>query len=200
MQIPRERLTSEYEEHLCRFDVDSLERTEEVVYGLGPDFRLGYVNPGWETFAAANGATDLTPHVIGRILFDAMTPPLRGFYEGKYLEVMKTGTPFECSFECPSPEQRRTFRMRVLPSGVGGLLITNALVVTAPHAEPGTVSHVWLADRYRDHRGVIVQCCNCRRVRRVTDEHTWDFVPELVRAVRTDVSHGICPPCEHALY
>jgi hypothetical protein len=47
---------------------------------------------------------------------------------------------------------------------------------------------------YLGPAGFILQCSNCRRVRR-HGTRAWDWVPALVATTATNVSHGICHAC-----
>ena len=48
---------------------------------------------------------------------------------------------------------------------------------------------------YRSAEGVLVQCCHCRRVRRIEEPMVWDWVPAWLTAGPEGTSHGLCEPC-----
>jgi hypothetical protein len=56
----------------------------------------------------------------------------------------------------------------------------------------------WI-DEYIDERGMVVQCCHCRRVRRPGASMVWvELAIEPVPYPRT--SHGVCEACMRIHY
>jgi hypothetical protein len=47
----------------------------------------------------------------------------------------------------------------------------------------------------REENGLITMCSHCRRTRLPNAVDTWVWIPDLVRRMPMDVSHGICPVC-----
>jgi hypothetical protein len=112
-----------------------------------------------------------------------------------------SGEVVEHDYECSSPTQRRVFRMRIHPCPSGGFVVVHSLLREAP---PGDVACPPLDALYRDARGLVVQCANCRRVRQVAAQATpgaaWDWVPEYVARMPPQTSHAICRPCADFYY
>ena len=180
--------------------LDDLERSEDVIFGLLPDYRLGYVNPAWVRFADANGAPDLVGRFLGRSVLLATPEALRSYYAAAYWRVIRHNSPWEYTFQCPSATLQRLFRMLVLPLPKGGLLVTSSLVFEAPRHDGVEASEERLAREYTDDHGRVLQCSHCRRLRRSGEDECWDFVPLAVEQPLPVASHGLCSPCACFLY
>ena len=146
-----------------------------------------------ETFARANGGeAGFARPIIGLALLSVVPEVLRAFYEPRLHALFDAGTAWEHDYECSSPSLRRRFRMRALPvPGLDYAIVSHARLVETPVDD---VSAQPLA-AYVSSSGIITQCAHCRRVQRRDGSGAWDFVPELVRAPREDVSHGLCALC-----
>ncbi len=177
------------------FDLGELQRDEDVVFGLWGDLTLAYVNPAWRRFATDNGGWDVPERFpLGSSLLSAIQGDVLPFYEDALRGVLDANRPWEHDYECSSPTVARWFRMRVLPLEGRGLLVSNALLIQRAHA-PGERPPLPADDAvYRDARGLLVQCCGCRRTRRA-GINRWDWVPEYVARCPPRTSHGICPLC-----
>lgn len=189
---------------IAPFEIALLERMPAPVVGLSPDGRIAHLNPAWHAFGVANGARSSgAGGDIGDALLHSTPPVLRPFYEELFADAIATGKVREHDYECSSPEQRRTFRMRVHPCASGALVIVHSLLREAPHAGNACPP---LERLYRDARGLVVQCANCRRVRRATRPSTepasatWDWVPEYVAHMPARTSHAICMLCAQFYY
>jgi hypothetical protein len=189
---------------IAPFDIASLERMPATVVGLWPDRRIAYLNPAWQAFGRANGTrSSAEGGALGDVLLLATPLVLRPFYEELFAEATATGEAREHDYECSSPEQRRTFRMRVHPCASGALVIVHSLLRETPHAGDASPP---LERLYRDAEGLIVQCSNCRRVRRArrnateSARATWDWVPEYVAHMPPQTSHAICTLCVQFYY
>ena len=53
---------------------------------------------------------------------------------------------------------------------------------------------------YTDANGLIHQCAHCRRVRTVTRQVRWDWVPAWVAQRPADVGYTLCPACAKDVY
>ena len=151
---------------------------------------LLWVNDAWYRFARANGCE----FAVGRYstYCDGITGPLRAEYEHVLAGVVATGTVFEQSYECSSPEVIRHFRMRVLPFLPDGLLVEHT--ETAAHLAP--LEDAALEELFFNAHQLMIQCSNCRRVRRPGGGiETWVWVPQLVARSHPRTSHGLCTPC-----
>ena len=71
------------------------------------------------------------------------------------------------------------------------LVVEHSLVAESLHEGADGEPDVSL---YEGAGGIVLQCSNCRRVRR-HDRRAWHWVPALVAAPRPRTSHGICPTC-----
>lgn len=180
-------------EHLARgFDLDALREDEAVVVALDHEDRITWVNDAWSRFAQDNGGTEAVARgVVGRSYLDGVHGPLRGFFARAFARVREEGDPWELSYECSSPELYRMHRVRVAPTAGAGLLMVHGILETRPHDR---VPEVAEEKDFRDARGVMVQCSNCRRVRRIGDG--WRWVPGWVATPSPPVSHGLCAACE----
>lgn len=174
----------------------ALDDDAAVVYGVAPDLSLHFFNQSWRSFALANeGGRCLDTYGIGSSVRKAIPPVLVRFYEKAFDQSVARGRPWEHVYECSSPTELRSFRMRVHPLGNGFLVVTNDLVRTTDAPTPTTAR---LSDYVGDD-GVLVQCAHCRRCRRHGTE-TWDWVPTYVATPFPGVSHGFCRSCLHCHY
>lgn len=183
-------MPSQFPEFLTpAFDPHALAVLESTIVVIDPLASILWVNPAWDRFAADNGAHDYVGH-RGSYL-DGIAQPLRDFYRAVFSNALETGEVFEQEYECSSPDVRRIFHLRALPVEGRGMLIEHSLVVEGAHEgapeEPAEA-------RYLGRAGLIIQCSNCRRVRR-GDTHAWDRVPRWVERPHPKTSHGICPSC-----
>jgi len=170
-----------------------------AICGVSPDLRLAYWNDAWELFARKNGgASVLEQFTLGRSILDAISGQLRSFYELILRSVAQTGEEFEHLYECSSADLVRWFHMRVLPLGKdGALLFVHSLAVERPRGAAEEDAYLDATD-FRGDGGLILQCSNCRRVRRV-DPKQWEW-HRLFMEARPAVSHGVCLVCLELYY
>lgn len=173
------------------FDVDDLRREETTTVALDRGGVIAWVNPAWHRFAEENGAPEVadrfgpgTPYLAG------ISGPLASYFAAVLENVRRTGELWEVEYECSSPTEFRLHRARVIPLEDEGLLIQHDVALVRPHdrAEDAPVE-----GEYRDARGLMLQCSNCRRVRRPGDG--WHWVVSWVAHPPADVSHGLCAAC-----
>lgn len=174
------------------FDIDALRGEDGVVVALDADGRITWVNDAWARFAVGNGGDGvLARHGLGTRYVDGIRGPLADYFARAFTLVRTSGEPWELEYECSSPETFRLHRMRVLPTAEAGLLVEHATVEERPHdraPEPPLEAH------YRDEAGLLVQCSNCRKVRRVGDG--WRWIPAWVAGPPDPpVSHALCAAC-----
>jgi hypothetical protein len=174
------------------FDVEDLLRESSTIVLIEPTGTITWMNPAWFRFARANGGHGVIERFdVGSSYFDGISPPLRGFYESVVSNAHCTQEVFEQEYECSSPDRQRLIRMRALPLRSSGLLLEHTVARDVAHeaasAEP-------LESQYRDDRGLVLQCSNCRRVRR-SDGATWDWVRPWVAAPLSNTTHGLCRTC-----
>jgi hypothetical protein len=170
--------------------VPTLEESKEIAYALSRSGELLYCNAAWDTFANLNGgASCLRGQVRGTSIWQVIPRELVPFYEHGFRVARETGD-WQHEFDCASPAESRTFRMRAVPLGDGDLLIVNSLL----HAEaqrPATVDDL---SRFRDEHGLFHLCSHCRKAQMVGTAQ-WHFVPVLLAEKRLRISHGLCPIC-----
>jgi hypothetical protein len=186
---------------IAPFRRETLESSTANVCGLWPDLRIAYVNPAWVAFGLANGAraTGASAALDTNIL-SVVPGALRAHYEGMFARAQQTNAPVEHDYECSSPTVRRAFRMAIHPCVSGALVVVHSLTRETPHLERASPP---LDELYRDARGLIIQCSNCRRVRRNLEPiapDSWDWVPEYVARRPARTSHGLCELCHDFYY
>lgn len=177
---------------LGRFDLERLAKDASTIVAIDERYATQWLNPGWEIFARENHGEAIPMRFgLGTCYLDGISGPLRGFYQAAFENALLTGEPFELDYECSSPQVFRRSHMLVLPVSGEGLLLVHSLVVERPHDRAEQPS---LEEAYRLANGMILQCANCRRVRR-KDGSSWDWVPAWIAATPPRTSHGICACC-----
>lgn len=181
------------------FTVEALGRsglnsTTNTVFGLWPDLRLAYTNPGWARFAAQN---DGEPEIsrrwrIGCNVAAAISEPLRPFFVEQFARCLWEMRPWEFDFDCSSPEMFRLHRMTVYPLNREGLLAVSSPRMESPHTR---TPHPPIEDVYRNEDGLILLCAHCLRVRRPDLHNAWEWVPAWARRPPESTSHGLCEAC-----
>lgn len=175
------------------FDLDALEASESTFVLLDASCTIMWVNPAWSRFALANGGSDALARVGPPSCYlDGISGCLRVFYESKFADALRTGEAFEQDYLCCSRRETRTFHMRALPLGGRSILVEHGLLVEGPHVCEASAE---VESTYVSARGLVVQCSNCRRVRRVRNRLTWDWVPAWVERPPRTTSHGLCAAC-----
>lgn len=180
------------------FELRSLEQDSGTVFGLWPDLRLAYMNPGWTRFAAENGGEPTVSRNwgLGADVTQAIAEPLRAFFLECYGQCLREDRPWVHAYECSSPTVFRTFRMKAFPLQRGrGILVINSLEVVA---EMHRLSEPPLEEHYRNEHGLVLQCAHCRRVHRRNGR--WDWVADWVKWPAPRTSHGICESCVSYYY
>lgn len=175
------------------YDLGALRAEEGMIVALDHDDRISWVNDAWLRFASENGGDGvLARHGTGTRYIDGICGPLADYFAKAFATVRGSGEPWVFEYECSSAMTFRLHRMRVLPIGEAGLLVEHSAVDTRPHDR---VAEAPEASEYRDAAGLLVQCSNCRKVRRVGDG--WRWIPAWVSSPPAPpVSHGLCAPCE----
>lgn len=189
-------LADDFRHYLSNHSVTELEASAHTVVGLRPDNSIGYRNGAWTRFASSNGAPQLAEW-NGTPITDVFADEIKDFYLRLFEEVRETQEPRDHDYECSSPVDFRIFRLRVLPLRERGLLLLHHLTVEHPHTRP---AHPPADERYRSNAGIIAMCAHCRRVRRVSEPKTWDWVPAYLEPNQLGISHGLCELCFRHYY
>ncbi len=186
-----------FERLLVDYDIDALDRSDDVAIGLWGDLSIAYLNRAYGEFAARNGGEPAisTRWGLGASIVRAIAEPLRDYYRTAFLRCLD-GAVWEHGYECSSAEVFRLLRLTAYPlAGGEGLLVVHAARVERPY-EPGErPAFPADPDPYADADGLVTQCGHCRRFRRRDGSGSWDWVPVWVAEPPERVSHGLCPPC-----
>jgi hypothetical protein len=174
------------------FDHRAIETEESTLVALDAAGQILWVNAAWERFALANDGADVARRFgPGTSYLDGMAEPFRSFFNAALSNTLMTGEVFESDYECSSTDTFRMFHMRALPIEREGLLLEHSLVVEHPHVR---LSVELKEEAYVQPNGMVLQCGNCRRIRRAVAV-AWDWIPAWVRSPPPRTSHGICNTC-----
>lgn len=175
-----------------------LEESSDTIFILDNRFILRGFNSAWEEFAQKNrGESILSRWHLGSRVLDAFSEPLKSHYKDLYEKTLESGLRTDAEYECSSDQFYRKYRQSLHPlPEKSGLIISNHLEIERPHDEPP----VQFADRHRNREGMLVQCCHCRRTRDHLYADKWDWIPEFVRAMPQNTSHGFCSRCIEFYY
>lgn len=177
-------MASSYPAVTCSYELDD----RLIIRNLGP---------GWDEFAAENGARDLiSPAPLGRpllmFLTDATTVHL---YEQLFHRVLTAKRAITFPIRCDAPALRRYLDLTISLTPRGGFLVSSVLVRSEPRAPIGLLAtHVSRGD------GMVAMCSWCKRVHATG---RWLEVEEAVarlglfeRRQQPLVTHGICDACQ----
>lgn len=175
--------------------------THNTICYIGRDYRLIGYNPAYLQFAAANGCENIEQNWgIGNSVLDCTPPILRGLLKKAYDRAF-AGETVEYEYNCHSPEKFRRYVMRLIPQPDGNVVAEHALLFEQEHQDVLDLGLQAVKAGYQRADGIIVQCCNCRKLRSLKDSLRWDLVRSLIAsAAGFTISHGICPVCAEQLY
>lgn len=178
-------------------DLAQFEDNPAVIYVLDRDLNITYCNAAWDQFALENGgASLLRKGQIGRNVVEVTPPLLRPFYARLYDGVLRGGQEMHCEYECSSDQTVRCFHMHLTrkeaPDRKSLLVIVNSLILEAARHPPDI--H-YRFEELREENGLVTMCSHCRRTRIPDSEDRWVWVPDLVRDMPPNVSHGLCSIC-----
>ena len=161
------------------FDVSALVGDHRPIYLLDSDLRIVWVNRPVEGYGP------------GRLYCDAIGGPLRDLFRRWLLRAMRSREPREWGYACPTRLASQVFSVRAHPfDGRAGVLLVHTRVyerMRVARAQPVDVAP------FRDARGWVHQCGNCRQVR---DVHgTWQQVIAWLETPPPQTTHGICEVC-----
>ena len=188
-----ERITPDFRASAGDDVVRAFDDDMSVVFAIDPELTLHFFNRAWEDFALANdGQHCLEVYRVGASTRAAIPQVLARFYAQAFAETVANGGAREHVYECSSPTQVRSFRMRVVAlRGRSHLVVANDLIHVTDAPPAAATEH---APDYVTEAGILVQCAHCRRCRRVATG-TWDWVPAFVAKPYAEVSHGLCDAC-----
>lgn len=185
------------------FNLETLEKDQNAIFGLSTDLSLNYLNPAWFTFAAENeGEPAISEKFhLGSHIGVAMNGAARDYYLDIFQKILRTGEVWHHDYECSSPDKFRIYHQAVYPLyDRRGLISVNSLVKEEPHDEISRKPCPPSKEIYTHPTGFIAQCSNCRRVQRATQDALWDWVPAWVAQMPDNCSHTFCPICFEYYY
>jgi hypothetical protein len=194
-----ERYRKDFSTKLNGFDFNTLENSKHSIYGLSKDLNLIYMNPSWVHFFKENNVEEngVNKFPIGTPIIKALRGrEVKDFYLQNYQRVFETGKVWRHEYQCSSGKEFRQFHQSVHPLKDGdGLIVINSLTVNFSIDRKHQKAHDIYAKNYTQSTGFITQCSNCRNCQRVDQEDVWDWIPEWVEIMPSNVSHSICPIC-----
>jgi hypothetical protein len=190
-------MTPEFEKLLLGWDKISLDESGDSIVGIGRNLTISYLNSGWFLFAKRNGAlTEIQADwSLGRSLLDAISGPLRQYYEDRLLQALDAAQPWHHDYECSSPTEYRRFHSIAYPfPHRQGLLVVHSLTECRPFQQESLPLEPD-ASAYLDQHGNLHQCGHCRRVKRIQPKEQWDWIPAWIERCPANTSHGLCSLC-----
>ncbi len=175
-----------------------IEASSDVIFILDERFTLRGFNTAWENFAKENnGSKVLEKFGIGCSVSETFPEPLKGFYVRLYQRALFTGRRIDSEYECSSDKIYRKFFQSIYPlQEKAGFLVYNHLEIEKPHEETPAV----FSAKHRNADGIIIQCCHCRCIKDHSQNDKWDWIPEFIREIPPQTSHGFCSRCAEFYY
>ena len=166
-------------------------------YWIDSKDRIAHVDETWLTFAAENGAPDLTPErVCGRPLSMFVDDRTTSYLWSSLLSRARRGPEVAVTIRCDAPTRRRTFLMHVTRDGPSELLIRSE---SLNEDDRETVALLDVSTERGE--GQVRVCSWCKKVFVPPDR--WFEVEEavakldlLLQRTPPSVTHGICAPCD----
>lgn len=184
-------------ENLAGFDFDTIQQSNQIIYGLSDDFKLIYYNEAFLNFAQNNSTENInTISPIGLDFTSILPTVLKDFYLNNLKATLSKGTVWHHDYECSSDTTFRLFNLSAYPlKDKSGILIVNKIRIEEQISKHKLADHKPLEKIYTHETGFINQCSNCRSIQRVDDTTKWDWVSSWVKKMPANVSHNICPVC-----
>jgi len=167
-------------------------------YLLDADDRIEAVDEGWQAFAAANGAPELTAAaVLGRPLGAFIADRATTHLSRALLALARRGSVLTFPFRCDAPALRRHMRMVLSPEPRGRVRCETTLVTARPLAPSPPA-------RGSERTGAPLTMCSwCNRIRLAG---RWYELADAVAGARlflastpSEITHGLCHTCERKL-
>ncbi len=183
---------------LAGISFETIENSPHSIFALSPDLKLIYFNQAWLDFAKENnGEPGISSRFALHTPFEAaVSGLLKDFYIQSFKGVIRERKVWEHEYECSSAGNYRLYHLVAYPLKNGeGIIVVNSLqidrIMDTSFREISTLS----IDNYQEKNGMITQCSNCRRTKRINPSEIWDWVPALVEMFHSNISHSICPIC-----
>lgn len=156
-------------------------------YRIDQDDLITVVSDGWQEFAYANGAPELSRSALGRPLWDFIAGrQTREVYQIIIDRVRSGVGPLAVPFRCDSPDVRRFMRLDLSPTEGGGVEFV-AETLREERRDPVT-----LFDVDAERGGEMVTVCSwCKQVKVESD--SWLEVEAAVE--RLDLLGRLRDPC-----
>ncbi len=169
--------------------------TRSCAYDLDDQFRIVWVDDGWNAFAVENGAPELVaPAPIGQSIWSAIADGTTSLLWGQiFQKVRRTGRPLVVPIRCDSPALRRYLQLLVSVRPPSCLRIESLVVRVGP--KPPAV----VIERTTPAPALLRMCSWCKQVefqgRWVEVEVLTSELRLFERDVLPGLTHGMCPSC-----
>lgn len=184
-----------FEDKLESYDLEALDSSEDIIYGVDASMRLAFLNESWTHSARENDADDsfFDEWGLGARIDLAWPDSLAPFYRDKFEQTARSGEPWEMEYLCPAPEVARDYKMKIHPLPDGGWLVVHMKVRQRSHDFESRETD--FVETYRHDDGFFRQCSHCGRFRSPEAEEEWHWVPSLFEDPPDKTSHGLCQMC-----
>lgn len=192
------RITAQFKQNLVGFNLSTLEKHPDSIYGLSKDLLLSYFNPSWFKFADENNGEPILSETypLGTPIEKCLLGDINPFYMENYSKVLKSGKVWHHEYECSSANEMRIYTKSTYPlKNNEGLVVVNRIRKKSSMTRTSVPESSFNGEHYTHSSGFIHQCCNCRCIQRVDDENIWEWIEEWVIKIPDNASHSICPVC-----
>jgi hypothetical protein len=173
--------------------------SSNTIYRVDKNYRITAFNAAYEEFAVRNGGTQILDRWgVGSSILDSAPRIVRKQIQQLYDQAF-AGQVVELDYECHSPDQFRRFVMRLIPDNET-VIAEHSLIVNHPHHHILDLSLDLILKLYIQPNGMILACCNCRKLRSAHDPGRWDLVRAPIQQLPANLTHGICAVCTHHLF
>lgn len=168
-----------------------------VRYSIDAQDRLVAIDPGWDAFAHANGAPDLSAErLLGSLIWDHLEgEEVVRVYEILHKRVRERSEPVTIEFRCDGVDLERSVLLEMRPAERGRIDYECRVLAEARRLPIGLLD----ASAERDERIVRV-CSYCKSI--AVSEDRWESTSDAFISLGLDrsstmpqLSHGICPQC-----
>lgn len=179
-------------------DIADLNASTNTIYLVWSDLTIAFLNDAWFEFARENqgNISYFKTFGVGSSIDVGGDDPMHQHFLACLTRSLREGRVVAFQYECPTPTTFRLMQVNFLPVTRDLCVISVARVVTSSHQEQGRDPRAGAACDYEKEDGLISMCSCCRRVRVPGTEHSWDFVPSLIKNPVDNLSHTLCEPCK----